>query len=118
MLSETELREWQYNLEPVEVRQVAAIARKATDNSSDGVSVLIVYLQEAMHRIAKEGKETAEIHSRMERTISELSKEYPPGKGLDDGQKDVKEALAKLEKKGQDQGVFEHKPTYLCGSSQ
>ena len=75
---------------------MAEISRKACEKHDSGVVLLFIYFVRACDKLEKDKLSVAQIEQKMEEAIQWISKEYPPGKGLDAGQENLEDALKKL----------------------
>ena len=63
--------------------------------------LLFIYFVRACKKLEKDKLSVAKIEQKMEEAIQWINSEYPPGKGLEAGQKHLESILKKLEHKGE-----------------
>ena len=77
---------------------MSQMSREACDYHDSGVVLLFIYFVRACRSLEKSKESVDRIEQKLEETIEWISKEYPPGKGLDSGKEHLEKA--RVDKQG------------------
>ena len=82
-----------YDLSVNDIGSISKISRRACDYHEDGIYLILVYFTKSCKKLQAKGEDLKTIEGKLKDAVEWVSKQYPPGTGLNNCTEDLKKQL-------------------------